>query len=222
MDALSFLNVAADDFAARPASLFAPPPPAVPFYLRRPPPRLSLVRPAVASAAGTSNWPFRLSRGAAGRNTAGAFVSEGSERMGEVRGSEAETSWRNWASSLLHVGYLWSEKKVGGGGNGDSGESGGVGDAGTERRRCECCGADQKNGFCEGWEGGEVEKFDGSTFPRYLKRVSLGEAKLYAQLSYLGYLAYSIRNIKVKVLLLHFSIIVATFYFILFPSYFFV
>lgn len=208
MDALSFFNVAAGDTAPRPAApplLLAPPPDAVPFHLRRSPPRLSLVRPSAASAGRTWNWPFRLSWSAVGKKTADAFVSEVSERMGEVRDSAAETSWRNRASNLLHIGYLWSEKKVGGGGNGDSGESGGVGEAGAERRRCECCGADQKNGFCEGWEGAEVEKFDGSMFLRYLKRVSLGEAKLYAQLSYLGNLAYSIRNIKVKVSLLYFG-----------------
>lgn len=63
-------------------------------------------------------------------------MSEGSERTGEVRDSEAETSWRNLASNLLLIGYPWSEKEVGRGGNGDSAESGGVGEAGAEQARC--------------------------------------------------------------------------------------
>ncbi|KAL1221528.1 Phospholipase A1 PLIP2 [Cardamine amara subsp. amara] len=47
-------------------------------------------------------------------------------------------------------------------------------------------------------DGDEANKFqlDRESFSRLLKRVSLPESKLYAQMSYLGNLAYSISNIK--------------------------
>jgi hypothetical protein len=53
-------------------------------------------------------------------------------------------------------------------------------------------------------DGNEANKFqlDRESFSKLLRRVTLPESKLYAQLSYLGNLAYSISKIKVRFLFL--------------------
>lgn len=63
-----------------------------------------------------------------------------------------------------------------------------------EEERNECVGDDECE-VCN--EEGVVDK---ESFGKMLRRVTLGEARLYAQISYLGSLAYSIPQIKVSLL----------------------
>lgn len=59
------------------------------------------------------------------------------------------------------------------------------------------CGGDEGCEVCDDGEEGVVDK---ESFGKMLRRVTLGEAILYAQISYLGSLAYSIPLIKVPFL----------------------
>nr|DAD38216.1 TPA_asm: hypothetical protein HUJ06_008857 [Nelumbo nucifera] len=113
----------------------------------------------------------------------------GCDQSGERRG--------NWVSKILHVRSLWADS------DSEQGKSS-VCELEPEEqkesdpvnclvRECSCCDA------CDG-EGSrapeEELQFDRDSFSRLLQRVSLAEAKLYAQMSYLGHLAYSIPKIK--------------------------
>ncbi|KAG9154192.1 hypothetical protein Leryth_000657 [Lithospermum erythrorhizon] len=72
-----------------------------------------------------------------------------------------------------------------------------------ECKGCSFDDDDDEDDDNDGDDDGNVEKieFDRKSFSRLLKRVSLAEARLYAQMSYLGDLAYSIPQIKPKHLL---------------------
>ncbi|KAF5726360.1 hypothetical protein HS088_TW22G00037 [Tripterygium wilfordii] len=111
----------------------------------------------------------------------------------------------NWVLKILHVRSLWKVKEQGevgvrdlveemkkeGGGGGDHVEE-------EEEEECDVCRVD------DGDDGDNKEvEFDRDSFSRLLRRVSLAEAKLYAQMSYLGNLAYSISKIKPESLLKH-------------------
>ncbi|XP_047308321.1 phospholipase A1 PLIP2, chloroplastic-like [Impatiens glandulifera] len=59
-----------------------------------------------------------------------------------------------------------------------------------------------ENGECEFCMiNDDEEEFDRASFSKLLRRVSLSEARLYAQMAYLGHLTYSIPNIKPRNLL---------------------
>lgn len=126
----------------------------------------------------------------------------------------------NWVLKILQVGSLRKEVEEdvgdkGGGGVEDLGEKvegeGGEAieddseghskyDDGDEE--CDVCSVDDDEKF----------KFDRNSFSKLLRRVSLAEARLYAQMSYLGSLAYAIPQIKVKsskLLLLVLSMLIA-------------
>ncbi|XP_010556701.1 PREDICTED: uncharacterized protein LOC104825944 [Tarenaya hassleriana] len=111
---------------------------------------------------------------------------------------EPEGQNGNWVLKILHVNSTWrdDEKKN----NGDEVEEEeeqeeGVDDAVScvdDGDGCDVCSIDDD-------DDDDKEKkfqFDRESFSRLLKRVSLNEAKLYAQLSYLGSLAYSVSKIK--------------------------
>ncbi|KAF9607250.1 hypothetical protein IFM89_033457 [Coptis chinensis] len=117
----------------------------------------------------------------------------------ENQGAEENRENESWVLKILHVRSLWKEERkndvdvldeeeeryedenvaeaAGSDGNGE----------------CSCCNDD---------EGCSVE-FDRDSFSKLLRRVSLTEAKLYARLSYLGNLAYTIPRIKSENLLKH-------------------
>lgn len=71
------------------------------------------------------------------------------------------------------------------------------GESGMDEERNECGGEDDGCEVCDDGEAGVVDK---ESFGKMLRRVTLGEARLYAQISYLGSLAYSIPMIKVPFL----------------------
>ncbi|KAF5741536.1 hypothetical protein HS088_TW10G00536 [Tripterygium wilfordii] len=110
----------------------------------------------------------------------------------------------NWVLKILHVRSLWESKEQGDIGAGDlvddMKKDGGVGGDHVEQEEeeddCDVCRVD-------GGDDGEYKEieFDRDSFSRLLRRVSLAEAKLYEQISYLGSLAYSISKIKPENLL---------------------
>ena len=109
--------------------------------------------------------------------------------------SDLEGHNGNWVMKFLHVRSLWQGKENGGP-NGN-----------FEKSSSFCCDGDEGCKVCDDdgidddddddKEQGENVEFDRNSFFKMLKKVSLSEAKLYAQMSYLGSLAYCIPSIKV-------------------------
>ncbi|GLT70251.1 hypothetical protein SLA2020_423450 [Shorea laevis] len=124
------------------------------------------------------------------------------ENEGKVGVEEEREGSDNWVLKILHVRSLWRERSAGivEEGKEEEGVDAGIDervvgeDSGEEEEECEACRVDDDG------EEQEVE-FDRDSFSRLLRRVSLAEARLYAQMSYLGNLAYSIPNIKPENLL---------------------
>ncbi|GAA0162160.1 hypothetical protein LIER_39359 [Lithospermum erythrorhizon] len=115
-------------------------------------------------------------------------------------GEESEGQYGNWVMKILHVRSLWKQE------NSDKGvkvedHNGGMDDDDNDDEESGegCCGVDEECESCYINDDHDDEKieFDQELFSKLLKRVSLAEARLYAQLSYLGSLAYDISQIKV-------------------------
>ncbi|GAB4841749.1 hypothetical protein Ancab_022471 [Ancistrocladus abbreviatus] len=138
----------------------------------------------------------------------GRNEEEGFSNLGESEGQNG-----NWVMKILHVKSLWSEQ----GKNGEEGDGGdddgtdlegreneGNDELGDQKREdssssssscnCDC----EENGVCRACDNDDenVVVYDRDSFSKLLKKVSLAEAKLYAQMSSLGSLAYSIPSIK--------------------------
>ncbi|XP_057517155.1 phospholipase A1 PLIP2, chloroplastic-like [Amaranthus tricolor] len=100
----------------------------------------------------------------------------------------------NWVLKILHVRSLWQGKD----GVEDGEEIENEGQNGNFTSSC--CEEDEGCKSCDydddDEEKGSNVEFDRNSFSKMLKKVSLGEAKLYAQMSYLGCLAYCISSIK--------------------------
>lgn len=114
-------------------------------------------------------------------------------------GGEEEGQNGNWVLKILHVKSLWKEEEgnnnalaeeLGEKGNNENEER--SEDEEVEEEECEDCKIDDDD------DEDRIE-FDSDSFSKLLRRVSLAEARLYAQMSYLGNLAYSIPQIKVLV-----------------------
>ncbi|CAN0888921.1 Phospholipase A1 PLIP2, chloroplastic [Linum grandiflorum] len=101
-------------------------------------------------------------------------------------GGMVEGRDQNWVMKILHVRSLWKDE-----GSGSKSEEADVDDnSGADDEE-----ADEE--VCCVEENGEDEiEFDRDSFSRLLRKASLAEAKLYAQMSYLGNLAYCIPKIK--------------------------
>ncbi|KAJ4968072.1 hypothetical protein NE237_014773 [Protea cynaroides] len=119
---------------------------------------------------------------------------------------ESDDKRGSWVLKILNVRSLWSEQGNPGAEElGERVEENIEDDAVSGRSSgCSCC-HDGDSVVCsvdEGEEEGEEQakkeeiKFDRDSFSRLLHRVSLAEVKLYAQMSYLGNLAYAIPQIK--------------------------
>ncbi|XP_050238536.1 phospholipase A1 PLIP2, chloroplastic-like [Mercurialis annua] len=117
-------------------------------------------------------------------------------------GTKEGQNGNNWVLKILHVRSLWKEEEElrigdGGGGEGLDVNGGDVAVIGggddeveeEEEEECDACRIDD-DGHEKGFE------FDKDSFSKLLKKVSLAEAKLYAQMSYLGNIAYCIPKIK--------------------------
>ncbi|CAL0316486.1 unnamed protein product [Lupinus luteus] len=123
-----------------------------------------------------------------------AVLEENTEGANDV---VEEQQNENWVMKILHVNSVWKgeEKKDGVIDEEKSDESNE-----EEKKVCECDDCSVENNDEEKEE--EVQ-FDRDSFSRMLRRVSLAEARLYAQMSHLGNLAYSIKNINPAKLLKH-------------------
>lgn len=138
------------------------------------------------------------------------------EREQEEKGGDSKGEGQrgnNWVLKILHVrreaekggeiedDFREKEERDSGGADGD------------DQRTEECSCSDREEG-CDlcGVDDDDDERieFDRESFSKLLKRVSLADARLYARMSCLGNLAYSIPQIKVPL----FSFL----FFFLFPS----
>jgi hypothetical protein len=95
----------------------------------------------------------------------------------------------NWVLKILHVKSVWKGER----GNQNEEETSNDQNNGDDEV-CDTCAVN--NDDDEKLNEDEFE-IDRDSFSKMLRRVSLGEARLYAQMSHLGSLAYSIPNIKV-------------------------
>ncbi|KAF3570747.1 hypothetical protein F2Q69_00062478 [Brassica cretica] len=95
----------------------------------------------------------------------------------------------NWVLKILEVGSIWKGKRQrSGGGDGEDEEEGSKKD-----ESCDLCRIDE--------EEEEEMVFDRENFSKMLMKIPLDDAQMFAKLSYLGNLAYSIPNIKPENLL---------------------
>ncbi|PKA56672.1 hypothetical protein AXF42_Ash012802 [Apostasia shenzhenica] len=103
----------------------------------------------------------------------------------------------NWVMKILRVGSMWEEGRK---------ENGG------EDICVQCGGGDGDEGCLVEETGSREERaeFDRDSFSRLLRRVSLAEAELYAKMSYLGNLAYTIPKIKAASLLKYHGLRIVT------------
>ena len=127
------------------------------------------------------------------------IVVEQEEEEEEEEDFHKREKSENWVLKILHVRSLWKERAEAGlvweVEKEEKVEQEGVaiGEEEEEEEDCELCSvADDDDEKQVG--------FDRDSFSRLLRRVSMAEARLYAQMSYLGNLAYSIPKIKVQTL----------------------
>ncbi|CAL5208851.1 unnamed protein product [Lathyrus oleraceus] len=112
---------------------------------------------------------------------------------GSVNGGEGRRE--NWVLKILHVKSVWKGERGNEREGTENDENNGGGD-----EACDSCAVENDDGEKEDFE------FDRGSFSKMLRRVSLAEARLYAQMSHLGSLAYSIPNIKPGKLLKHYGL----------------
>ncbi|KAF7818154.1 phospholipase A1 PLIP2, chloroplastic-like [Senna tora] len=124
-----------------------------------------------------SLWPSRYNV------LAGRGIQEQEEEKKETESGVMEAEGHN-RNSLFNS--MWME------------EQGNVKDVGNDHEECDGCRVDKDD---------EAEiQFNRDSFSRMLQRVSLADARFYAQMSYLGNLAYSIPQIKSENLLRYYNL----------------
>ncbi|KAH7836961.1 hypothetical protein Vadar_007880 [Vaccinium darrowii] len=123
------------------------------------------------------------------------------KKGGDDTGDTGEGGNGNWVLKILHVRR---EAQVKGGvedfGEKEERENGSAADD-DQSSECSCSSDngdldEQGCDFCRVDDDDERIEFDRDSFSKLLRRVSLADANLYAQMSYLGNLAYSISQIK--------------------------
>ncbi|XP_059625601.1 phospholipase A1 PLIP2, chloroplastic [Cornus florida] len=123
---------------------------------------------------------------------------EQEKKMGVVDPEEDENGDEqngNWVLKILHVKSLWREKGKGGIEELEEEEEEKKGRVNDQS--CECSGGGDDDEECDLCRvDDEKIEFDRDSFSKLLRRVSLAEARVYAQMSYLGNLAYCIPQIK--------------------------
>ncbi|CAI9781072.1 unnamed protein product [Fraxinus pennsylvanica] len=160
----------------------------------------------------TSRYPFRsLWSGGNNRREPAIAVDDGvlMEEREENRNEERELEGQNgnWILKILQVRSLRKEgEKDGklveemGMKLEDEDKNGGLN--ANDEDKGECCNENEDCDVCTIDEDDDEKiEFNRESFSKLLKKVPLAEARLYAQMSYLGALAYSIPQIKTKNLL---------------------
>lgn len=129
-----------------------------------------------------SRWVSRLRIGKRDKGTLrdDAVLLEREERNG------------NWVLNILEVGSIWNGKRQRSGSGGEGEEE----DEVTESKICEECD------FCKIDDDDEEEEkekmvIDREEFSEMLRKIPVKDAQMFAKLSFLGNLAYSIPKIKV-------------------------
>ncbi|XP_022635062.1 uncharacterized protein LOC106756976 isoform X2 [Vigna radiata var. radiata] len=142
----------------------------------------------------TSLWPQQLTGNAAGYN--GLAVDDAVLADNETEEGEGQNG--NWVFKMFHARSVRSGEQRN---DEDKVVVNVLTDQEMEEEECYGCRVDYDD---DNNEDKEVENeevlFDRDSFSRMLRRVSLPEAKLYARISHLGNLAYSIPNIKPGIL----------------------
>ncbi|XP_021770123.1 uncharacterized protein LOC110734323 [Chenopodium quinoa] len=133
--------------------------------------------------------------------------SSSSSGGGVVGPSDLEGQNGNWVLKILHVRSLWSSPEKQGKGDVEERENEEEGQNGNftcskSDEGCKACYSDEDDND----DDEKNVEFDRNSFSKMLKKVSLSEAKLYAQMSYLGSLAYCIPSVKPRNLLKRYSL----------------
>lgn len=156
-----------------------------------------------------------------------AVLADGGERAAEgAGGAGPEGQSGNWVLKILHVRSLWKEEEeeegeqqgkviedegmANDGGGAEEGGERGSRDVVVEGKEDGVVVEDEDEEECDACRIGDHDEkeidFDRDSFSRLLRRVPLRQAKLCAQMSYLGNLAYAIPKIKVQLLSFPFSL----------------
>ncbi|GAV82531.1 Lipase_3 domain-containing protein [Cephalotus follicularis] len=134
---------------------------------------------------------------------AGGVVVEGENRNMGPSNSEGQNG--NWVLKILRVRSRWREEEKQGKSKGVALEKEGDNDNDNDDDDSMINGGynndlvdddDDGDDVCRVDDDEEEVEFDRDSFSRMLRRVSITEARLYAQMSYLGNLAYSISRTK--------------------------
>ncbi|PNX95226.1 alpha/beta fold hydrolase [Trifolium pratense] len=140
------------------------------------------------------------SRGGSGNRTfSGLSLDDAvlADNNGEMKSVDGDDRQReNWVLKILHVKSVWKGER---GNQRDEEETSNDQNNDDDGEVCDTCIVDDD-------EKEDEFEIDRDSFSKMLRRVSLGEARLYAQMSHLGSLAYSIPNIKPGKLLKHYGL----------------
>jgi hypothetical protein len=129
------------------------------------------------------------SRGSGNRTFSGLSLDDAVLADNAVDGEDGQRE--NWVLKILHVKSVWKGER------GNQKEEETSNDQNNDDDEvCDTCAVNNNDDDDEKLNEDEFE-IDRDSFSKMLRRVSLGEARLYAQMSHLGSLAYSIPNIKV-------------------------
>ncbi|KAG2260483.1 hypothetical protein Bca52824_079777 [Brassica carinata] len=121
------------------------------------------------------------------------LVNSGDSRTPIAEETETERRNGSWVLKILDVQSYWRDgEAVEEEDDGDEEEE----DEEEEEREQNDAVSPEDDGGCDVCYEENKFKLDRDSFSKLLKRVSLHESKLYAQMSYLGNLAYSISKIK--------------------------
>ena len=117
------------------------------------------------------------------------------ENADDGTATEAEREGQNgiWVFNIFRASSVWRGEQRSVGGDHDNEKEVSANDKvhDDEEEECDVCRVDDND------DDEEEVQFDRESFSRMLRRVSLDEARFYAQMSHLGNLAYAIPNIKV-------------------------
>ncbi|XP_022770846.1 uncharacterized protein LOC111314086 isoform X2 [Durio zibethinus] len=130
-------------------------------------------------------------------------VNKGNVNGGEMNGTSDRRNG-NWVFNVIPSWRKEEQEKKSIDEEGEAEEeNNGNGVVNEEEEICELCSVDDDDDDDDDENEKKEIETDKHSFSKMLKRVTLAEARFYAQMSYLGSLAYAIREIKPESLLKH-------------------